>query len=206
VNDGMVGYWKLDEAAAPALDASGRGMNGTYVNAPLPQAAGAAPLTFSNPRGLRMGSVPGTNRCRTGPGRPGLAAGGRLGLVLVKFNALAANAQIGVAGLPNLQYLVFKRNSRTTGIFEGYSLVIEHKFEFGLGSAAGTQDIATPRHCPRAGDLVPRGRDVPAAELQALRQRHARRNRDPQLPARLRPPPALHRSERRGRVERSSGV
>src|SRR6185436_1460822 len=31
---------------------------------------------------------------------------------------------------------------RTTGIFEGYSLVMNNKFEFGLGSAGGIQDIA----------------------------------------------------------------
>jgi hypothetical protein len=49
LSDGLIGYWKLDEATAdvPVLDASGHGHDGTAVNGPAPSPL-VAPLKIRN--------------------------------------------------------------------------------------------------------------------------------------------------------------
>src|SRR5207248_250913 len=50
VNDGLLGYWPLDEAAGPvAADASGSGNHGTHVGAPTVSAAVPPTVAFPDP-------------------------------------------------------------------------------------------------------------------------------------------------------------
>jgi concanavalin A-like lectin/glucanase superfamily protein/putative pyrroloquinoline-quinone-binding quinoprotein len=49
INDGLVGYWKLDDAfGTSAADASGYGDSGTLTNGPLWQTTGLASINFTN--------------------------------------------------------------------------------------------------------------------------------------------------------------
>jgi hypothetical protein len=56
INDGLAAYWKLDDAASPALDSSGNGLSGVHAGGPTVSAV-AAPLTFNNPRSVQFDGV-----------------------------------------------------------------------------------------------------------------------------------------------------
>ena len=55
VNDGLIGYWKLDEAASPSLDSSGYGRTATWNDTPSAN-AGLAPVNFTNVKSLSVDS------------------------------------------------------------------------------------------------------------------------------------------------------
>jgi hypothetical protein len=57
LNDGLVGYWKLDEGKTPIIDSSGSGNNGTLINSPT--WAPGPHLTCSNLNALALN---GTNQ------------------------------------------------------------------------------------------------------------------------------------------------
>jgi hypothetical protein len=59
INDGLVGYWKLDEGTGTtAADSSGHGHNGTLTNSPTWSSSTADAIGFTNPYAL---SFDGTN-------------------------------------------------------------------------------------------------------------------------------------------------
>ncbi|MGE0267765.1 MAG: LamG-like jellyroll fold domain-containing protein [Candidatus Omnitrophota bacterium] len=58
VNDGLVGYWKLDENASPAVDYSGYGNNGTWVGNAISSTNTSGLIHFTNPASI---DLDGTN-------------------------------------------------------------------------------------------------------------------------------------------------
>ena len=54
INDGLRGYWRLDETASPAVDSSGYGNNLTWQVSPSGDAVNVAPTLFQSSRSLAM--------------------------------------------------------------------------------------------------------------------------------------------------------
>jgi hypothetical protein len=54
INDGLRGYWKLDDSASPAVDSSGYGNNLTWQATPSGDAINVAPTRFQSSRSLGM--------------------------------------------------------------------------------------------------------------------------------------------------------
>jgi hypothetical protein len=54
INDGLRGYWKLDETASPAVDSSGYGNNLTWQVSPSGDTADVAPTRFQSVASLEM--------------------------------------------------------------------------------------------------------------------------------------------------------
>jgi hypothetical protein len=52
INDGLIGYWKLDESASPAIDYSGHGNNGIWQGAGISSSADVPQVNFVDPRSL----------------------------------------------------------------------------------------------------------------------------------------------------------
>jgi len=56
INDGLIGYWKLDDAASPSLDSSGHGNDATWAGTPVASAT-VPSVNFANPRSLGIDSA-----------------------------------------------------------------------------------------------------------------------------------------------------
>ena len=54
VNDGLVGYWKLDDTASPAIDSSGYENSGTWVDATTTTISVSSTIKFNNPRAISL--------------------------------------------------------------------------------------------------------------------------------------------------------
>ncbi len=112
LNDGMVGYWKLDETSGTsAVDSSGYGNTGTHTNSPT--ISSTVPTTsFSNPRSL---SFDGTNDyVDLGTGNP-IGVG----------SAWSATAWVYKTSLTD-GVIITKRNAWSTG---------GNQFTFGTGDS-----------------------------------------------------------------------
>jgi outer membrane protein assembly factor BamB len=56
INDGLLGYWKLDDTASPSVDSSGHGRDATWASTPSGSTTVPA-LNFTDPRSLSIDSA-----------------------------------------------------------------------------------------------------------------------------------------------------
>jgi hypothetical protein len=129
--DGLVGYWKLDEAAGEgvAMDSSGNDNNGAITGSPGRVTSALPPVGFTDPgafsfAGGSFSSGGAVDAIAVPDGMGGTLHPQAITIALwVRFKDLAASGTCGAASSA-MQYLVHRRNKRgSAGMFEGIALI-----------------------------------------------------------------------------------
>ena len=139
VNEGLFGYWKLDELVPPSVDSSGSGSDGTWPNGATPS-TDLPPVTFTDLRSLQFD---GTNQHVQVPRSYVLEPGNTFTVMCwMKRNGNATETTRWAA-------LFRKAWMNNTGPTWGsYALQLPmndySQIAFGTGHAAGIQDLFSP--------------------------------------------------------------
>jgi len=154
LHDGLVGYWKLDEAAgvAVAQDSSTLNNTGSIAGSPARITAGLPNLMFDDAGAFSFGR----NDWVAVPDDVSLRPAAITIAVWVKLSSLTASATCGAAS-DQMQYIVHRRNTRgAAGMFEGVALLKDGtRFEFLLSAASNAAQVfARSTTQPQVGTWV----------------------------------------------------